>query len=873
MWEYQTPTEPPKCFFLIQNDPLFSLVFQIFPMSSDKRTLRLLGNRLSSIFNVHEAVTSERKQSPTARPLHEMRAPDHMQPPLSVTASGNVALNLPRSPEFSVPFDNSGQHVQANVHQNMQQNNQSNTKIISTTGPPAQSIGPPGQSIGSPDVHQIQAHFSPSLPQTPSRVHRKPPPGNENELFDNATPPISLPLDRVSKDAFAEMKNMVGNELDLIMGLRPGLSEKGHVYYSVTSEEETAPLNMGLQQELHSVRSSSVRSSSVRSSIGSPSVQSDFQSNYHSNSNIRSKNNVHPNIHSNIHSDIRSDSLDPSLVSPNSANGNLSQVLSNIDLPRQIGVLPTSYVGSFSRELLLDPRPKEGSVTPAILQYSEQEGDNYPFGHSGVPSLRREKLGSLNDREKPLLFVETPVTNFVASSYYDSDPRVSPISTGLNYLDHSSSGAGTPQLFTSNNVQRRMEDTRPDLSFKTEDALDSQRPESLWVTESIYSDAMELPADSYVESVINSSSQSQNNFQTRAASFGTVSLLLESPTYTGFGSASNDPVSPVMRKASSTRPRRNKLLLLVWPASSQSFNDGSSSLQMLSSSSTRKSHLRVSSTSSIISGSNLASLKRSFTLRPGEGERSSYVTTIRKNAGTSYNEAGPVKWKLPLGIMHIDNKAMAMKSYTTDPTRFNRGGTSLTRSKKSSGVELKHGHLQPRLLAAEIDEVGDTNRFGSLGRSSTLHNKTLSPVLSAKSKSDELSSGFSRVDSLTRTSTLSARDSNIDGESTTIGDPTTNGDSNTNVDSPAIGDSTSNGAMTPLYKSSRASGSSFVESIGSADGNVDAYYQHRSYRFDEMDDDYNEYNDEENMGQYDDEDAEEKPHLVLANPDSSSDHE
>ena len=81
-------------------------------------------------------------------------------------------------------------------------------------------------------------------------------------------------------------------------------------------------------------------------------------------------------------------------------------------------------------------------------------------------------------------------------------------------------------------------------------------------------------------------------------------------------------------------------------------------------------------------------------LYPGQGQKSLYITILRKKSGTAYNETAPGKWKLPLGISPINKSSNYLHS----------GGNSLlNRNKKQSGVELKHGHLQPKLLTVEVD--------------------------------------------------------------------------------------------------------------------------------------------------------------------------
>lgn len=252
---------------------------------------------------------------------------------------------------------------------------------------------------------------------------------------------------------------------------------------------------------------------------------------------------------------------------------------------------------------------------------------------------------------------------------------------------------------------------------------------------------------------------------------------------------------------------------------------------------------------------NLATLKRSFSLRPGEGEQSAYVQTIRKRVGTSYNETGPGRWKLPTGIMPVDKKSL----YLQISNKYNRGGNS-ARGKKASGVELKHGHLRPRMLAAEVDDSDDSNRFGSLGRSisnavtSSTTPKGITPVTSKSSNS--ILGGISRESSLNRSKSLASGSTNNDIQSVRTRDSKVS-----RIDSDASS-SNSDGSISE-YKF------------------LDGYYQHPRYKYDDEADSERfspstedgtmnaNYDDIDDINEdYDDE--EEKPRLFLANPDLSS---
>lgn len=230
-------------------------------------------------------------------------------------------------------------------------------------------------------------------------------------------------------------------------------------------------------------------------------------------------------------------------------------------------------------------------------------------------------------------------------------------------------------------------------------------------------------------------------------------------------------------------------------------------------------HRKSSSISSLMSSSsfrnvNLGSIKRTLNLQPGEGERSNYVLQIRRSAGTAYNESQPGKWKLPIGILPIDKNA----NYTLSNGRYIRlAGASQGRVKKGSGVELKHGHLAPRLLAAEVEDIdssipGMNSRLGRAGTAPSLQLK--SNVVQEKNKS---SSSSIHGSNLTRTTTI--------GDSQSI----------------VTGGESANSELTRSLSSS---------SSGSVPEEYMANYQHPGYRIDDDDDssEIQPFQDQENDG-------------------------
>ncbi|CAX40002.1 conserved hypothetical protein [Candida dubliniensis CD36] len=293
-------------------------------------------------------------------------------------------------------------------------------------------------------------------------------------------------------------------------------------------------------------------------------------------------------------------------------------------------------------------------------------------------------------------------------------------------------------------------------------------------------------------------------------------------------------------------------------------------------------HRMSSSVGSIYSSNsyrnvNLAALKKTLKLKPGEGERSNYVLAIRRAAGTSYNESTRMKWKLPVGILPVDKSATKENS---NGKYMRLAGNSLASSrKKTSGVELKHGHLKPRLLAAEIDE-GDDSTAISLAKTPLTQSS-----VNLKATETNTNKTVSNENSLIRTTTDV---SIVTGDTNSI--VTTTTDTNTS------GRGEGNGIKrNESIVSSNSSGSLSDKNFTNF-----GYYQHRSYKDDDEDifadgvnrqatnEDGNETDDENNHingypknsymdinsidhPEEEEEEDNERPRLVLANPDYDSD--
>ncbi|KAK6205023.1 uncharacterized protein RJT21DRAFT_117496, partial [Scheffersomyces amazonensis] len=253
-----------------------------------------------------------------------------------------------------------------------------------------------------------------------------------------------------------------------------------------------------------------------------------------------------------------------------------------------------------------------------------------------------------------------------------------------------------------------------------------------------------------------------------------------------------NPITPI---DSSEMFSKNKLIKSPTPNHSQNHNH---------------SHRHSSSVSSILSTTsvgnvNLATLKKQLNLKPGEGERSNYVSMIRKTAGTAFNETGPGKWKLPVGIMPVDKS-----NYLYSNRYMRRDG--FTKNKK--GVELRHGKLERPLLADEIDNTMDISNGvdpvrSSLSKSGSIKLSDSSVVVSSNASVDY---GLQRI----------STDNSIDQSSS--GSP------------------------------------------GNTSDNGFGFYQHKGYRDDEETDDDN--STEVDPVEYGfGVDSEDRPRLTVANPD------
>jgi hypothetical protein len=168
------------------------------------------------------------------------------------------------------------------------------------------------------------------------------------------------------------------------------------------------------------------------------------------------------------------------------------------------------------------------------------------------------------------------------------------------------------------------------------------------------------------------------------------------------------------------------------------------------------------------------------------------------------------------------------------------GPFSQNKLKKASGVESKHGHLQPRLLAGEIDDsytTGTKQKIGVIG------------------------------DTKTQLGDIKSSDSSITPSTTTTLNRTTTGGSINTNDIGSVVTSSSNASPRKRTDSIESSSSgSLSDAIG------EGFYQHPGYKYSDRDEDDTEV---EMHGFVQDQcesmEYEERPKLKLANPDIDTD--
>ncbi|KAK6460059.1 hypothetical protein DFJ63DRAFT_257921 [Scheffersomyces coipomensis] len=233
-------------------------------------------------------------------------------------------------------------------------------------------------------------------------------------------------------------------------------------------------------------------------------------------------------------------------------------------------------------------------------------------------------------------------------------------------------------------------------------------------------------------------------------------------------------------------------------------------------------HRHSSSLGSIYSNAsngyvNLSTLKKQLALKPGEGDRSNYVLSIRKIAGTAFNETGPGKWKLPVGISPLEKSS----SYASSNLYLRRD--AFGKNKKSG---LRHWRLEKTLLADEIDDktIDSSNDVSIMNSSSS------------------------------KASSLKMVDSGV------LTDPSSSGDYTLHRSSTEI----SNDQVSTDQGSTDQSSSGSPSGHGSDTGF--GFYQHKGYREDEITDDDN--STEVDLEDYQfGLDSEEGHRLTIANPD------
>ena len=161
-------------------------------MSPEEQSSRLLGTRISSIFASYDL------QHDKGLPLQAWASPN------SVTSSPLLAALEHRSPH-QVGGGRTDQigSVTSTPHQKDLNRSETSPKLNSSSILPAKCAS---------------RMFDPHPPQTPTRLARKPPPVAEPDLTPTKSP-AQLPTVKIQahSNAFADIKDILGNELDEIM--------------------------------------------------------------------------------------------------------------------------------------------------------------------------------------------------------------------------------------------------------------------------------------------------------------------------------------------------------------------------------------------------------------------------------------------------------------------------------------------------------------------------------------------------------------------------------------------------------------------------------------------------------------------------------
>ncbi|WEJ95265.1 hypothetical protein PSN45_002778 [Yamadazyma tenuis] len=468
-------------------------------------------------------------------------------------------------------------------------------------------------------------------------------------------------------------------------------------------------------------------------------------------------------------------------------------------------------------------------------------GSNSIYGDRSVSPNSFEEMSPLNTARpmgpKPLTYASTGSFSFsgTSSTYPENDDTESEpdiaISPNPRYSLHAQYSDSSQSVGSRNNT------SAPPPIIGAPYPMDS--PIAPSPTSISYN-------DSYISSSNSTSDSPQLTAQTGSGIYSSPHKSSRTPSQTTTNTTKSVPLKPLI-----STPIINM--------TNDSFRNSSAS-NLNNSIPNMRNHRKSSSLSSIWSSSssknvNLATLKKTFDLRPGEGERSNYVLSVRKSAGTAYNETGPGKWKLPTGIMPLDKK----NTYTTSNSKYMRlvGGVSQSKLKKGTGVELKHGHLAPRLLAAEVDDRDDISI--NFGRKASIAKAPINDSIPETAQSTPTQRS---VSTFVSTPGAASFDSKISLSRTITDNSTQSKTPSTNV---------SIRSASVSRRSTRQSSISSSSSGSISDVCGNGFYQHRAYKYTEEfeEGDTDEKFDEDNTEELNYEVEKSQPMLVLANPDAS----
>lgn len=848
----------------------------------EKRPSKLFGTRISSIFSSHGNSSQEHLNPQRQAHQPSQSANDGSNRSIKLKNSSNSLKPLSRGPfsnylhnrsnasidlkSSSFVFD-SRSHSSTNLnHHNHNNSSRVGSNDINKQVNPAQiniNVTSPSTSLQGPSNDTIKNQTSPdSLHEMPKSPRRKPPPPMLDEPNRNARQELEkLPsLSRLNQPSLPASNKAVHDDLNDIIGTLE--LEIGSMMNRNSIHKDQLSVNDSPQKQKPKDETSPLPEPQSFL-FDSPTKSIDFNTNTADPVRItRSQGNTQlSDYNTTDESDIES-LIQPPIL-PHGLDKNDTRLSDG------------SYTGV--------PYPIDSPVVPSPI--SQNFNPDITFDDLNHPNFSQQSdLGRNNsissDASSNIAPPESPINYYISGSN-NSNPNgfsevlgqpPGPLTVGQKLLLSSKSSIYSPNQ-TDLGFTQNIPNTKKLNNIQNNDSTVNSLPGQVIQTVKSNSSISSRPVPASI-------GLPSSATIVRGGSLGTNATSSTGATY------------PTNASSSGRVPLKQIDTSLTFDSFPRSISTSSrlSGGQNHSSNHGLFSHRKSSSISSLFSSNssknvNLAALKKTLNLQPGEGERSNYVLTLRRSLGTALNETGPGKWKLPTGIQPIDKNAT---TYVGSNGRYMRLGQAHTqgRAKKVSGVELKHGHLQPRLLATEVNDLGE-NGMGSRPKAPTSRSSLTNSI--GGSNSVSYSNGINGFKS-SSSSIIGGNTSASLSRNSSLARTATMGSIATGNESVTTGRESS--ASTNFSSSKRTNSISSSSSGSLSDSNLEigGYYQHPGYRYDD-DNDLNvdqdaadldsigptdKYGNSTSNGDntvvvndYDDYD--DKPRLVLANPDYSSD--